>query len=81
MANKKITRSGSITIPSSIRREYGIQPGEHVTLDIDGYGRIVIGRDHGACIFCGTDKDLVLYRGRYVCRDCANAIKGDFDHE
>lgn len=81
MRNKKITRSGSITIPAELRRDYGIQPGEHVSLDIDMSGRIVIGRDNGACIFCGTDKDLVIYRGRYVCRDCANAIKEDFDHE
>lgn len=73
--NKKIGRSGGVSIPAALRREYGIEPGEKVNIDVDGQGVIRIKRIEGACVFCRGDAELKLYSGRYVCSACLQALQ------
>ena len=73
--NKKISRSGSITLPAALRREYGIEPGEPVNISMSLSGKIVIKRITGACVFCKSETNLKLYNSRYVCSECINKIR------
>lgn len=73
--NKKIGRNGTICIPASLRRSYGIEGGERVAVSVNAQGSIVIQRIVGACIFCESDQNVTLYNGRYICGACVEKIK------
>lgn len=72
-ANKKITKSGGITIPRGIRQETGILPGVPVEVVSDGKG-IHIVKHIPACFHCGTVDDVKLVCGVEICRKCAGKI-------
>lgn len=71
---KKISKSGSITIPSHLRREMGLEAGEKVKIEQDGNGNFFIQRIEGSCIFCGTNEKLAKVRGKFICRSCTEEI-------
>ena len=74
--NKKVNRAGGVSIPASLRREYGIEPGEKVNVSVNDQGVIELKRIEGACIFCQANENLKQYKGRYVCNECQDAIGG-----
>ncbi len=75
--NKKISKSGSITLPAALRREYGLADGERFKITIDGEdGTIMLQRTAGSCLFCGSGNELVVFNGRYVCASCIESMDG-----
>ncbi|WP_432718389.1 AbrB/MazE/SpoVT family DNA-binding domain-containing protein [Pectinatus frisingensis] len=73
--NKKINKSGGITIPSSLRRDFGIEAGDKVAVDVNPKnGDIILHRNEGSCMFCGSE-EVILYKGRYLCRSCIAEMK------
>ena len=74
--NKKINGGGAVSIPASLRREYGIEKGERVNINVNAQGVIEIKRVVGACVFCHSDQDLKLHEGRYVCAKCLQVLRG-----
>ncbi len=77
---KKISRAGSVTIPAHLRRKYGITAGEQVAIEMDAAGMISMKRIVGRCVFCGADKELRMYKGRFVCAACAAALGKEDGH-
>jgi transcriptional pleiotropic regulator of transition state genes len=73
--NKKIGKSGGFTIPSSLRRDLGIQGGEKVKIETTADGKIVIERIIGLCLFCKSDENLKRFEGRFICEKCLEKIK------
>ena len=80
MNQKKISRAGSVTIPAHLLREYGITAGEQVAIEMDAAGMISMKRIVGRCVFCGADKELRAYKGRFVCAACAAALGKEDGH-
>lgn len=79
---KKINRGGGITIPSDLRRSYGIEPGDRIGVEMQDGGDILLRRTNGSCLFCGTGDALIRYKGRFICKAClAEMQKGDIDHD
>ncbi len=75
---KKISKSGSITIPAHLRRELGIQSGEKVELKVDKNGNLEVERIEGSCLLCGTHDDLLKVDGIYICTECAEKVTQAF---
>ena len=71
---KKISKSGSVTIPSHIRREMGLIVGEKIKIEPDKDGNFLIKRIEGSCIFCGANEDLTKVRGKFVCAGCVEEV-------
>lgn len=71
---KKISKSGSITIPSHIRRELGIENGEKVKIDVEDSGKITLTRIIGSCIICGGNENLVNVDDKHICKNCIDKI-------
>lgn len=68
---KKISKSGSITLPSALRREYGLAEGERFKIVVDSEdGTILLQRTNGQCMFCRSENKLIVYMGRFVCSEC-----------
>ncbi|EJU20377.1 transcriptional regulator, AbrB family [Peptoanaerobacter stomatis] len=71
---KKISKSGCITIPSHIRRELGIGEGEKVKVDVNTNGEIILSRITGSCILCGGNENLIKIDDKYICKSCIDKI-------
>ena len=67
--HKVLSKSGGLTIPAEIRREYNYLGGEAVDITVDE-GRLVISPHTPRCIFCHGVENAGKYMGRYVCRSC-----------
>lgn len=70
---KVISKSGSLTIPADLRREYGYAAGNAVDIAVDD-GRIVISPHTPRCMFCQGHEKVGKYMGRYVCRPCVTRM-------
>lgn len=57
---KKISKSGGITIPSAVR--------------VNQQGEIVLTRIHGTCIACGGHEKLAKIKGKFICRGCVKEL-------
>lgn len=73
---KKINKSGSITIPSHLRRQLGIESGENMKIELVNNGQILLTRIIGSCIFCSSNENLVKVKDKYVCKACMDNIRG-----
>ncbi len=73
---RKISKGGSITIPSSLRMKLGIQGKEKIKIEPQDDGNIIIRRIQGTCIFCDSTENVQAFKGRYICNSCLNSLKG-----
>lgn len=72
---KKITKSGSITLPKELRTETGIYP--QTAVDIETKGTEITIKPHvPTCRFCGTAEDVVTVKSINldICMACAAKI-------
>lgn len=73
--NKKISKTGSVTIPAALRREYGLTNGDRFKIAVDEKdGTIILQRTQGSCLFCGADQRLIVFGGRFVCDGCVEKM-------
>jgi len=76
--NKKISKGGSVTLPAALRREYGLTEGERFKITVDNEdGTILLQRTQGQCMFCGSEKELITYHGRFVCAYCVENMESE----
>ena len=73
---KKVSKSGSITIPSHIRREYGIESGEKLKIETNNDGDLVLKRVVGSCVLCCSNENLIKVDDKYICKACVEKING-----
>lgn len=74
---RKISNTGGITIPKSMRRELGIEGREKVNLKPQVNGSILIDRIEGTCIFCSSTENVTAYKGKFVCASCRKELAGE----
>ncbi|MGP1405228.1 AbrB/MazE/SpoVT family DNA-binding domain-containing protein [Filifactor alocis] len=72
---KKISKSGGITIPAHLRRQLGITAGEKVELKVDKNGNLGVERIEGSCLLCQTHDSLLKIDGIYICTRCAKKVE------
>ena len=78
---KKVSKSGSITIPSHIRREFGIENGEKVKIETNDAGDLILKRMVGSCIMCGENENLIKVNDKYICKTCIEKINEQIKSE
>lgn len=68
--SKVISKSGGVTIPSDIRREFNqFLSGEAVDLQVED-GKIILSPHSPRCMFCGAIEDIRTFEGRQICSSC-----------
>ena len=77
---KKISRVGSVTIPAHMRRGLGLASGEVLDVSYTNKGDIILKRSRGSCLFCRSDRELVMHDGRFVCKACIDRMKKEAEH-
>lgn len=73
MVSKKVSESGSITLPKQLRTEAGIFAGHAVDIEMTDEG-FVIKKHAPTCHFCGNAENVKTVMGVDICRDCAAKI-------
>jgi transcriptional pleiotropic regulator of transition state genes len=66
---RKVDDLGRIVLPIEIRRTLDIAERDELEIYMEN-DRIVLQKFEPACIFCGSSRNLVSFRGKNVCGDC-----------
>lgn len=80
MNQKKITRSGAVTIPRELRAKLGIAAGAPVDISAEDYA-IRITKHVPSCRFCGETAGVLEVMGIELCLACAEKIMEAFQNE
>ena len=70
---RKVDELGRIVLPIELRRTLDIAERDELEIFMEN-DRIILQKFEPACIFCGSARALVTYRGKNVCRDCVNKM-------
>lgn len=74
--NKKLSKSGSVTLPSALRRDLGLADNEKFRIQVAASGDIILHRTQGQCLFCESDEfQLITFSKRLVCIKCVTFME------
>lgn len=71
---RKVDELGRIVLPIELRRTLDIAEKDSLEIYVDG-NLIVLKKYEPACIFCGNAKDVFVYNGKNICKDCIAELK------
>ena len=78
MITRKIDELGRLVIPKEMRKELDI--GEHDPVDITNEkNQIIIKKHENRCTLCGSNKNLMNFKEKKVCKKCLEEMKNDFE--
>lgn len=79
LLQKKVTKAGSVTIPTLIREQLNIPKGAAVELETKNE-ELIIRKHIPTCVCCGTADHVVTYAGLEICQDCLKKAKEASDN-
>ncbi len=71
---RKIDELGRIVLPSELRRVFGIHEGDELEISVDGE-QVILQKRQDVCLFCGTERTAVEFKGRRVCEACMRELR------
>ena len=71
---RKIDELGRIVLPAEIRKAYNINPGSEIEISTQD-DTIILKKHENTCVFCGSDKNLKLFKEKSLCAKCISQIK------
>lgn len=66
---RRVDELGRIVLPIELRRALDIGEREPLEVVLDGEC-IVLRKCQPACVFCGSEEELLDYRGKRICSHC-----------
>ena len=70
---RKVDDLGRIVLPIELRRTLDIAERDELEIYIEN-DQIILRKYEPACIFCASDRRLVYYGGKNICRDCVRKM-------
>ena len=70
---RKIDDLGRIVIPAETRRMFNIREGDHLLISVEA-GNIVLKKMTDTCAFCGSDENVMQFKGKGVCANCRSQL-------
>ena len=71
---RKVDELGRIVLPIELRRTLDIAEKDSLEIYVDD-NRIVLKKYEPSCIFCGSSKDVITFKGKNICPNCLNDLK------
>ena len=65
---RKVDDLGRIVLPIELRRTLDIAERDELEIFMEN-DRIILQKFEPACIFCGSSRGLIAFRGKNVCQD------------
>ncbi len=72
---RQIDQPGRVVLPIELRRVLNIKKGDTLEIDVDGED-LILYQGEPKCVFYGQPGATLEFRGRPVCKACANSIEG-----
>ena len=73
---RKVDELGRIVLPIELRRSLDISEKDALEIYVEG-DKIILRKDHDACVFCDGSKNLTEFKGRSVCQDCLTKLRAN----
>lgn len=70
---RKVDDLGRIVLPIELRRVLDISERDELEIYMEN-DRIILQKFEPACVFCGSSRNLISYRGKNVCKDCVRKM-------
>ncbi|MEA4946968.1 MAG: AbrB/MazE/SpoVT family DNA-binding domain-containing protein [Oscillospiraceae bacterium] len=70
---RKVDELGRIVLPIELRRTLDIAEKDALEIYVDG-DNIVLHKYQPACVFCDGTDDVIEFKGKNVCRECAKRL-------
>jgi transcriptional pleiotropic regulator of transition state genes len=71
---RKVDELGRLVLPIEIRRTLGLGIKDPVEIFVEGEN-VILRKYQLSCVFCGSTKDTLTFKGKIVCSDCQSKIK------
>lgn len=71
---KKVSKAGGVSIPVGLRREYGIQPGDALDVEMQE-GNVILKPHNPRCVFCLSNEQVITLKGKGICKDCSEQVQ------
>ena len=75
---RKLDAAGRITLPSEIRRHWGIEHNDGLEIVVDG-DSIILSKYRPRCVFCGNTDSVSEYKDKHICQECRSSLGGKHD--
>mgnify|MGYP003438330658 CR=1 FL=1 len=70
---RRVDELGRIVIPIELRNKHKIAEKEPIEIYVDG-SSIILKKYEETCVFCGSTRNVVEYKGRLICTKCTQNI-------
>lgn len=70
---RKVDDLGRIVLPIELRRTLDIAERDELEIYMEN-DQIILRKYEPACIFCASDRKLVSFNGKNICRDCIHKM-------
>ena len=70
---RKVDELGRIVLPIELRRTLDIAEKDSLEIYVDE-DAIILRKYQPACVFCDNAKNVIVFKGKNVCPDCAKAL-------
>ena len=71
---RRVDELGRVVLPIELRRTLDINEKDALEIYVDG-ATIILKKYEPACIFCDDAKDVIVYKGKNICKGCMNSLK------
>jgi len=71
---RKVDELGRIVLPIELRRTLDIAEKDSLEIYVDE-GRIILKKYEPTCVFCGSSKDVITFKGKNICPLCLSELK------
>ena len=71
---RRIDELGRVVLPVELRRTLNLEVRDPVEIFIEG-DAIVLRKYDAGCLFCGSPRELLSYRGQQICRSCLRQLR------
>ena len=72
---RRVDQLGRIVLPIELRRNMNIAEKDSLEIFVD-QNKIVLKKYEPACIFCGNAKNVFVFKGKNICPECVEELKG-----
>jgi len=70
---RKVDELGRIVLPIELRRTLDIAEKDSLEIYVDE-DTIILKKYQPACVFCDNAKDVINYKGKNICPECAKEL-------
>ena len=71
---RKVDELGRVVLPIELRRTLDIAEKDPLEIYVEE-DRIVLKKYEPACVFCGSSRSIINYKGKNVCSTCLKDLK------